>query len=123
MVQDSEFDKKTGGFPPWFSDQYLYPRTDLRQGWASAHFERNQLLPNSIGCSPLAPDYSNDLNLNMDSGLPSPFRRISSYPGLDRPVSGLILVTWALSYPHLSPVRVADASLSLRLLELGLPQR
>ena len=63
------------------------------------HFERNQLLPDSISFLPLVPGHPSDLNLNMGSELPSGFPRTSPCPGLDRPASGLAPVTRALSHP------------------------
>ena len=78
-----------------------------------AHFGRNQLSPNSIGFSPLVPGHTSDLNLNMVNGPPSRFPWTSPCQGLDRPVSGLIPVTRALSHPL--PLQAAGDSLSLRL--------
>lgn len=86
-------------------------------------FEGNPLSPISIGFLPLAPDDANDLNLNIASEPPSSFRRTLLSPGLDRRVSGRILVTWALSHPLPSPVRAAEDSLSLRLPMLTLPRK
>lgn len=56
------------------------------------HFERNQLLPVSLGFSPLFPDHPSEMILSTGNGPPPPFRRASACPGIDRPVSGLVPV-------------------------------
>ncbi len=53
---------------------------------------------------PLIPGHPNGLNPSTGYGPPSGFRLTSSYPGLDRPVSGLTPVTWGTFIPtHLRP--------------------
>jgi len=125
-VKDSEFDKATGdrerktflqnvnhisplgylisSFTPLpvsgEAELWLITRTrSLPVCEAKGLFGRNQLSPISIDFSPLVPGHPSDLNLSKGSEPPSCFRRTLLCPGLDRPVSGLTPVTWALSHP------------------------
>ncbi len=67
------------------------------------HFERNQLSPVSLGFSPLSPDHPSELILSIGSGPPPLFRRASAYPGIDRPVSGLVPVISGAFTPRPRP--------------------
>ena len=71
----------------------LYLTVYLQPGHATACFERNQLMPSSIGLSPLYAGHANDLHIKTACGPPRNFRHASTCPRIDHPASGLIPLT------------------------------
>ncbi len=71
----------------------LYLTNDLRSGHAATCLGRNQLMPGSINLSLLYAGHVNDLHINTTCGPPRNFRHASTCPRIDRPASGLILLT------------------------------
>ena len=71
----------------------LYLTNDLRLGHAATCLGRNQLMPGSINLSLLYAGHTNDLHINTACGPPRNFRHASTCPRIDRPASGLILLT------------------------------
>jgi hypothetical protein len=71
----------------------LYLTVYLWPGHAAACLERNQLMPGSIGLSPLYAGHTNDLHINTACGPPRNFRHASTCPRIDHRASGLALLT------------------------------
>ena len=71
----------------------LYLTNYLRSGHAATCLGRNQLTPGSINLSLLYAGHTNDLHINTACGPPRNFRHASTCPRIDRPASGLILLT------------------------------
>lgn len=79
------------------------------------HFGRNQLLPASLGFSPLIENHPRELILTNGNGPPFYFRKTSSYSRLAQPASGLIPVTSSTFTLCPTLQAATDLLLSLRL--------
>eukprot|EP00828_Plagiopyla_frontata_P020404 TRINITY_DN2609_c0_g1_i2.p1 TRINITY_DN2609_c0_g1~~TRINITY_DN2609_c0_g1_i2.p1 ORF type:complete len:295 (+),score=-66.29 TRINITY_DN2609_c0_g1_i2:100-984(+) len=113
MQGNLELDQKPKDFSPQIPNPYLYHPYHLVQGLTTANFNRNQLLPVSIGFSPLSASQKNTCSQHL-FGPPRCFDSASPYPRIDRPASGLILVTLGTFIP--SPWQTAGLLVSLRML-------
>lgn len=98
-LRHSELDKEAKGFPSYIPNPSLYHLNYLRQDWTAAHFGRNQLSLPSIGFSPLIQSYTNACTQHR-FGPPRGITPASTYPGLDRTVSGRTQVTKGIFIPH-----------------------
>ena len=95
----SELDKKPRDCSPCISNPYLYRLGALVEGLTTVNFGRNQLLPASIGFSPLFPCYKNACTQHL-FGPPRHVTAASPYTGIDRPVSGRIRMTAGTFIPR-----------------------
>lgn len=87
-----ELNKRPRDFSPKISNPQLYNHYHLLRDQTSAYFGRNQLLPSSIGFSPLFPSHKNACPQHLFRP-PRSFTSASPCSGIDRSVSGSIQVT------------------------------
>lgn len=115
----SEFDKKLGPFGPATSNQYLYTTRHAPSGLSCGIFQEEPAIAGLDGFFATNPRSEEYFDCNTPADLHPAFGWTSPCPGLDRPASGLILVTHRLLRRRPLHLRAAGTLLSLRLLSLN----
>lgn len=108
----SELDRGPRDFSPKIPYPYLYRTSDLLRDLTAANFDRNLLLPGSIGISLLFPDQANACTQNR-FWPPRGFTPASPCRGIDRSASSRTPVTPGAFTPR--PLQAAGLSVSLRM--------